>query len=239
MSFINFPKEKLYNACKSLDIELSPEQLDKFESYAKFLVEYNEKVNLTSITDGDAIALLHFADSLLLLKALDLPTGASLIDVGTGAGFPGAAVKILRPDLKLTLLDSLSKRVVFLKELSHLLGQDNTVIHGRAEESAAGELRESFDFATARAVAGLPALCEYCLPFVKTGGVFVALKGPAAGEELSSSARAMELLGGGNPILKRFELPGGEQRCIILIDKISRTPTKYPRQRVKIPKNPL
>lgn len=235
-----FPTQFLYDTAEDFGICLSDEQLGRFAAYAAFLVEYNEKVNLTAITDDKGIATHHFADSLLLLTALQLPEGSSLIDVGTGAGFPGVVVKMVRPDIKLTLLDSLNKRIAFLQQLSALLGQpDNVLVHGRAEDMAHGPMREAFDFATARAVAGLPALCEYCLPFVRVGGQFAALKGPGADDELRAATRAMELLGGGNPRLARRDLPGGDQRGIVLIEKRSQTPTKYPRQRVKIPKNPL
>ena len=235
-----FPKQRLYDTAAGFGIRLTGDQLDKFAAYAAFLVDYNEKVNLTAITDGEGIATHHFADSLLLLTALHLPEGSSLIDVGSGAGFPGVVVKMVRPDIRLTLLDSLNKRIAFLTELSALLGQaDNVLVHGRAEEEAQGTMREQYDFATARAVAGLPALCEYCLPFVRVGGHFAALKGPGADDELRAAAHAMELLGGGNPRMARRELPSGDQRGIVLIEKMSQTPTKYPRQRIKIPKNPL
>lgn len=160
--------------------ELTARQLEQFDQYAQFLVEYNEKVNLTAITDPEGIEVKHFLDSLMLLKAVELPEGASVIDVGTGAGFPSVPAKIVRDDLRLTLLDGLNKRIVFLGELSRRLGQENTALHARAEEAARGELREQFDLATARAVADLRVLAEYCLPFVKVGGVFAALKGPTA-----------------------------------------------------------
>ena len=150
--------------------ELTARQLEQFDQYAQFLVEYNEKVNLTAITDPEGIEVKHFLDSLMLLKAVELPEGASVIDVGTGAGFPSVPAKIVRDDLRLTLLDGLNKRIVFLGELSRRLGQENTALHARAEEAARGELREQFDLATARAVADLRVLAEYCLPFVKVGG---------------------------------------------------------------------
>ena len=142
--------------------ELTARQLEQFDQYAQFLVEYNEKVNLTAITDPEGIEVKHFLDSLMLLKAVELPEGASVIDVGTGAGFPSVPAKIVRDDLRLTLLDGLNKRIVFLGELSRRLGQENTALHARAEEAARGELREQFDLATARAVADLRVLAEYC-----------------------------------------------------------------------------
>jgi 16S rRNA (guanine(527)-N(7))-methyltransferase RsmG len=236
---MSFPREILYDACMGFGLQLTEAQLDAFARYADFLVEYNRKVNLTAITDGVGIATAHFADSLLTLTAANLPEGSSLVDVGSGAGFPGVALKIVRPDLQLTLLDALNKRLVFLKALSEMLGQQNTFIHARAEQAGTGPLRERFDFAAARAVAGLPALCEYCLPLVRVGGRFIALKGPAAEAELHDAQRAINLLGGGQATLTRRSLPGGEERVIVVMDKISPTPKKYPRQRINIAKNPL
>lgn len=221
-------------------IAATPEMFGQFELYAEMLLEWNKKINLTAITAPEEIAVKHFLDSLLPLMAMDFPQGASLIDVGTGAGFPGVPLKILRPDLRLTLLDSLKKRTVFLSELSVALGQDNAIIHGRAEQYGRSHgFRESFDFASARAVAALPSLCEYCLPFVKPGGVFIALKGPGAAQEVSDAGRAVELLGGGPLGIKSFILPPNNERNIVIIKKISQTPLKYPRMSVKISKKPL
>lgn len=221
-------------------ITLSTEALEKFELYARMLVEYNEKVNLTAITQPEEIAVKHFLDSLLLIKAVDVPENAAVIDVGTGAGFPGIPLKIVRPDLRLTLLDSLNKRVTFLTELSDALGQQNRVIHGRAEQCGreAG-LREEYYLATARGVAALPALSEYCLPFVKPDGLFAAMKGPEVEQEAEAAQKALYLLSAELLGIKRYNLPGNQGRTIVLIKKISRLSPKYPRTAVKITKTPL
>lgn len=219
--------------------ELTARQLEQFDQYAQFLVEYNEKVNLTAITNPEGIEVKHFLDSLMLLKAVELPEGASVIDVGTGAGFPSVPAKIVRDDLRLTLLDGLNKRIVFLGELSRRLGQENTALHARAEEAARGELREQFDLATARAVADLRVLAEYCLPFVKVGGVFAALKGPDGPTEVEAAKKAISLLGGKVEAVKSFTLPGQQARTVAVIRKVQPTPAKYPRHGGKIAKQPL
>ena len=219
--------------------ELTARQLEQFDQYAQFLVEYNEKVNLTAITDPEGVEVKHFLDSLMLLKAVELPEGASVIDVGTGAGFPSVPAKIVRDDLRLTLLDGLNKRIVFLGELSRRLGQENTALHARAEEAARGELREQFDLATARAVADLRVLAEYCLPFVKVGGGFAALKGPDGPAEVEAAKKAISLLGGKVEAVKSFTLPGQQARTVAVIRKVQPTPAKYPRHGGKISKQPL
>ncbi len=222
-----------------LNLEITELQISQFEKYYSFLVEYNEKVNLTAITEKEDVALKHFADSASLLCKVDLKSGDSLIDVGTGAGFPGMVLKILRPDIKITLLDSLNKRITFLKELSALLELDVTCIHSRAEDAAKNkDLRESFDIATSRAVANLQTLSEYCLPFVKVGGIFSPLKGPAASDEIDAAARAIKILGGANAKVEEINL-GKLTHKIVLIDKIIKTPPKYPRNGAKPQNNPL
>ncbi|MBS4784686.1 MAG: 16S rRNA (guanine(527)-N(7))-methyltransferase RsmG [Clostridiales bacterium] len=218
---------------------LTSRQLEQFDEYAGFLVEYNEKVNLTAITDPREICIKHFLDSLMLLRAVELPQGARLIDVGTGAGFPAVPVKIVREDVQVTLLDGLNKRITFLNQLSERLGQQNTALHARAEEAARGEAREQYDLATARAVADLRVLSEYCLPFVKVGGRFAALKGPDCREEVRSAKRAVELLGGRIAGVRQFTLPEGNARAVVVIEKIAPTPQKYPRHGGKIAKQPL
>ena len=176
-------KQLLLQGCKQFEIELSTQAAEQLDTYAQLLVEWNGKMNLTAITDPQGIVFKHFVDSLLLLKAVELPQGSSLIDVGAGAGFPSMPVKIVRPDLAVTMLDSLQKRLTFLEEVSRQLELDCTFIHARAEDGGREKkLRERFDFATARAVAHLRELAEYCLPYVKVGGYFVALKGPGAQE---------------------------------------------------------
>lgn len=221
-------------------LELSGDVLQKLDRYAELLSEWNEKINLTAIIEPKDIAVKHFLDSLLLLKAVPLPEGASLIDVGTGAGFPSVPCGLYRPDLKLTLLDSLNKRVVFLSELTKALSLPAECVHARAEEAGRESgRREMYDCASARAVAHLRELSEYCLPFVKVGGVFAALKGPDAEQELEESKPAIRLLGGKVEDVKQYSLPDGSRRAIIVIKKISQTSTKYPRPSAKMKKQPL
>lgn len=221
-------------------IPLTGDMVAQFARYAELLVDWNTRINLTAITALPEIGVKHFLDSLLLLKAVELPQGSTLIDVGTGAGFPGVPAKIARPDLQLTLLDSLNKRVNFLQTLSQALEQGNVCVHGRAEETARNPAyREKFDLATARAVAALPALCEYCLPFVRVGGRFAALKGYDIEGEVEASTPALRLLGGQVEAVHKFELPMDNRRAIVVIKKISQTPPKYPRAAVKITKSPL
>ncbi len=232
--------ESLKKHSSKYGIPLSPEQLLKFSLYADMLLDWNGRVNLTAITDPEEIAVKHFLDSLLLLKAVRLPEGARLIDVGTGAGFPGLPIKIARPDIELTMIDSNSKRTAFLQEAAATMGLSAKVIHGRAEDlGRKAELRERFDFAAARAVAALPILCEYCMPFVKEKGLFAALKGPGAQAEGNAAATAIKELGGRLTRVESFELPNAHCRTIVLIEKISQTSSKYPRTPQKIAKKPL
>lgn len=233
-------KNRLSQLCEQEGISLSEKQLGQFQRYMELLVEWNRKMNLTAITDPEGVTVKHFYDSLLLLKAVELPEGASLIDVGTGAGFPGIPVAIARPDVKLTLLDSLNKRLVFLAEVCRELGISAEIRHARAEEGGRQkELREQFDFATARAVAGMNVLSEYCVPFVKKGGAFVAMKGPDGEEELKQAACGIGTLGGKPEKAAHFTLPDGSQRCIIVVRKVRETPAAYPRHGAKISKKPL
>lgn len=205
--------------------------------YAEFLVEYNQNVNLTAITEPREILLKHFIDSILLSSYVKIPEGSSLIDVGTGAGFPSVPLKIYRPDLKITLLDSLNKRINFLNQLCEKLHLEADFVHGRAEDiSKTSEYREKFDFATARAVANMSLLSELCLPFVKVGGIFAAMKGP--GEDVSLGFNAVKVLGGEVLNDTAYNL-GSEQRRIITVKKISQTPPKYPRNSAQIKKKLL
>ena len=220
-------------------ITLAPEMLEQLDAYAELLVDWNQRMNLTAITEPQEIVIKHFLDSLLLAAVTEIPQGGSLVDVGTGAGFPGVPMKILRPDLELTLLDSLNKRLIFLEALCNELGITAQRVHARAEEAGRGQLRERFDLATARAVAPLSQLCEYCLPLVKLGGRFVALKGPEVEQEARQSEKAIALLGGRLLEIRRLELPDGSSRSFVIIEKISQTPSKYPRPSAKIAKQPL
>ena len=218
-------------------LELSIENYEKLDIYAQFLVEYNSHTNLTAITEPEQILTKHFIDCVLISKYVNIPENSAIIDVGTGAGFPSVPLKIMRPDIKLTLLDSLNKRIVFLEQLCGKLGIEANLIHGRAEEVAQKpEYREKFDFSCARAVAELGTLCEYCLPFVKVGGSFISMKGPT--EDVSKSQDAVKILGGLLHDEIKYDLES-EQRRIILIEKISQTPTKYPRNSGQIKKKPL
>lgn len=218
--------------------DVTDAQYEKFSLYAKMLVEWNDKINLTGITDPRGIALKHFLDSLLPLKKVEIPQNASIIDVGTGAGFPGLPIKIYRPDIKLTLLDSLNKRVNFLAEVCRKTGTAAEYIHSRAEDLGRNEkYREKFDFAAARAVAALPVLAEYCLPFVKIGGTFVAMKGP--NENPKDGETAVKFLGGELSDIFEYTLPDGDSRTLICIKKINPTEKKYPRNSGQISKKPL
>lgn len=234
------PAEKITKAISPFGLNLNEEQLQKFDTYGEFLVEYNNKVNLTAITAPDEIAVKHFADSIIPLALTEINEGASLIDVGTGAGFPGVALKVARPDIELTLLDSLNKRLVFLGELSEKLGQQNKLVHSRAENAGVDpELREKYDVATSRAVAQLAALCEYCLPLVKVGGKMIALKGGDCAAEIAAAENAIKLLGGKLKKAEEYFLADAGKRTLVVIDKVAPTPKKYPRQRVKITEKPL
>ena len=233
--------ERLRNYCNEFGITLDDTAIFRFEKYMRTVLEWNEKINLTSITDENEFIIKHFYDSLTLLHTLDIKEGAKIIDVGTGAGFPGIPLKIARPDVQLTLLDSLNKRLVFLEE-NVLTPLDLTanVIHGRAEEiSRQNDYREKFDFAVSRAVANLSSLSEYCLPFVKVGGVFASMKGPESSEEIKQAGNAIKVLGGKVDMVENLTLPDGSGRSIVSIDKIKHTPEKYPRRGVKINKNPI
>ncbi|MBQ6168711.1 MAG: 16S rRNA (guanine(527)-N(7))-methyltransferase RsmG [Ruminococcus sp.] len=222
---------------ESVGLTLSREQYEKLSIYAEFLVEYNEKVNLTAITEPMEILRKHFIDSILLTKYVDIPLNSTLIDVGTGAGFPSVPIKIYRPDIKITLLDSLNKRIDYLNQLCEKIEIDAEFIHGRAEDfSKKEEYREKFDFSCARAVANMALLSELCIPFVKQNGCFVAMKGP--NEDISLGANAVTVLGG--MIEKEIEYKlFDEDRKIVLVRKISQTPSKYPRNSSQIKKKTL
>lgn len=229
-------KNLLQNYIKDYKITLTENQYEQFQKYFELLAEWNEKMNLTAITDESGVALKHFADSLSLLNFVDILQNSTLADVGTGAGFPGVVLKIARPDIKLTLIDSLNKRLVFLGEVCAQLGIEAELIHSRAEDGARDEkLRESFDFAVSRAVARMNVLSEYCLPYVKVGGAFCAMKGAQANEEFKESLNAINTLGGKLEKKYFFELPeNGGERAIAVVRKVKNTPQKYPRQSGKI-----
>ena len=222
-------------------LNLPAEKAPLLAEYGRRLLEANQVMNLTAITEPQQVARLHFLDCAALLKEADF-SGRSVIDVGTGAGFPGLVLKTVEPSLSLTLLDSLGKRVDFLKETAEALGlTDVTCLHARAEEaSQLPELRQQFDFAVSRAVAALPLLCELCLPYVKVGGFFLAMKGPDCAEELSSAASAVRLLGGTFRPTRTYGIPGTDVvHSVVVIEKTAPTPASYPRRWAKIQKAPL
>lgn len=224
----------------AMGIVLEAPALTQFQTFATMLVETNKNINLTAITEPREIVIKHFLDSLLLLRAREVPHGAKLADIGSGGGFPGVPVKIARGDISLTMIDSLNKRIKYLQALSERLGQANTCVHSRAEEAGRNpQFREQFDVVTARAVANLGVLAEYCLPLVKVGGVFLALKGPDCEAELAAAERALGKLGGKLDGTHRFTLPDGSGRTVVAIKKISHTSTSYPRPSAKIEKIPL
>lgn len=217
------------------NFELTDKQKQQFKLYFKFLIEVNEQVNLTRITQEDEVYLKHFYDSitpLIVFKDV-FKEDITLCDVGAGAGFPSIPLKILRPDLKVTIVDSLAKRLNFLRQLTEKLELNNVdLVHGRAEDVGQNPLyREKFDLVTARAVAKMSVLSEYCLPLVKTDGYFIALKGPKAEAELHEGQKAIEVLGG--KLVKEDELvlpATSEERTLVLVQKVKSTPKKYPRQ---------
>ncbi len=234
-----FDTEKLKGLCAGF-AELDDTACRRLAQYGRLLIEWNEKMNLTAITEPDEILIKHFYDCILFFKNVNVPQGASVIDIGTGAGFPGMVLKIVRPDIRLTLLDSLNKRITFLNEVLSSVGLEAETVHARAEELARDDdFREKYDIACARAVARLNVLSEYCLPYVKVGGSFVSMKGPAADEEAAQAGKALSLLGGTNAEILRETLPDGSARSFIVVKKSSQTPTKYPRNSGKISKQPL
>lgn len=239
-------RELLQELAAEYGVGLTACALAKFDRYAELLVDWNRRMNLTAITAPQDIVLKHFTDSLTVLSVLPRVQGISLVDVGTGAGFPGIPLAIAREDVRLTLLDSLNKRLIFLKEVCEQLGIDAQFVHARAEEGGRTALREQFDVVTARAVAALPVLAEYCLPYVKVGGHFFAMKGPDSDAELERAGRAVALLGGQVRQVYNLTLPKTphsglepQERRIMVIDKIKQTPPRFPRQSVKISKEPL
>lgn len=223
-------------------VTLSDKQLSQFYQYYELLIEWNEKINLTAITDFEEVIKKHFLDSLSIGKMIKQDCDASILDIGTGAGFPGIPIKIAFPDTEVTLMDSLNKRIIFLQEVIDSLGLEKIeAIHGRAEDFAKkGMLRETFDICVSRAVANLSSLSEFCLPYVKVGGKFISYKSEKAKEELDASKNAIELLGGGNVSSEQFFLPGTDfSRTLVVIEKIKETPSKYPRKAGTPVKQPL
>ncbi len=233
-------KALLKQKSAEIGIELDKAALDRFDKYAELLVETNKTLNLTAITEPDEIVYKHFIDSLSLLTCVEPQKGARVIDVGTGAGFPGVVLLIARPDLKITLLDGTNKRLVFIENVLNEIGLNADIVHMRAELAGKdGKFREKYDLVTARAVANLNTLSEYCMPFVKIGGIFAPMKSSKTNEELENARSAIKLLGGKIKEIKSFDIKNCGERHIIITEKISQTPPKYPRASAQISKKPL
>ena len=233
---------------KFFGISLSEKQLNQFDKYFEMLVDWNTRMNLTGITEFDEVCKLHFTDSISSAKYFDFTKkDLSLIDVGTGAGFPGIVLKIVFPELHVTLLDSLQKRLTFLDEVIKELDLNSagsiTTVHGRAEDYSdykTGELREKFDICVSRAVARFSTLCEYCLPYIKVDGAFISYKGDKAKEEIDQASNAIFILGGKTDSVEEFNLPDTDvKRTICIIKKRQNTPHKYPRKAGTPQKKPL
>lgn len=210
---------------------------EKFSVYCGMLQEWNQRMNLTAITDDQGVAEKHFLDSLLPLTLWELPRGARLIDVGTGAGFPAVPIKLLRPDIQITLLDSLQKRLTFLEAVCSQLGIQAELLHARAEDAGRDPARrERYDVATSRAVAGMDLLAEYCLPLVRPGGVLLALKGSGGAAEAQAGAAMVERCGGTLRAVKEYALPSGDRRTLVVVEKTAPTPKRYPRTPAQLAK---
>ena len=233
---------KFCEKLKALGIELTEKQYEQFDQYYELLVEWNKVMNLTGITEYDEVNEKHFVDSLSLVKVLDVNSVETVIDVGTGAGFPGIPLKIAFPHLKVTLLDSLNKRINFLNEVIKTLGLENiSTIHGRAEDFARkAEHRESYDLCVSRAVANLSTLSEYCLPYVKVGGQFIPYKSGEIDEEVREAKTAVKILGGNGTEIIKFQLPGTDiNRSFVKISKTKNTGKKFPRRSGLPSKEPI
>ena len=223
-------KQYLTDSAERLGIHLDDTAILRFDKYAELLVWWNERINLTAITEPKEIVDKHFVDSLAFLKYIPVEKESTLIDVGTGAGFPGLALLIANPELKVSLLDSTKKKLNVIENILSELDLSATTIHMRAEDAGkSAEYREKFDYATARAVTNLRDLSEYCLPFVKKNGHFVSLKGAGAKEELDDATAAIKILGGKTEDFFNYTLDGCGERAIISVKKLSQTPSKYPR----------
>lgn len=234
--------DKFKNGLEQLHISLSDHQLQQFLTYYEMLVEKNKVMNLTAITDFDEVVEKHFLDSLALAQFKDLDNQTYVLDLGTGAGFPGIPLKIAFPELKIVLMDSLNKRVLFLQEVINALElQDIEAVHGRAEEAGRNkEYREQFDLCVSRAVANITTLSEYCLPFVKEGGQFISYKSSSIDEELKEGKKGITLLGGQIKEVHKFQLVDSDLgRSFVVIDKVKKTPKTYPRKAGTPSKEPL
>ena len=233
-------EEEMSKKSKILGVRFSVEQIEQFYKYMNLLIEWNEKMNLTAITEPKEIILKHFIDSITILKYID--DNSKLVDAGTGAGFPGVPLSIMNPTLKITLVDSLNKRLIFLQEVVKELNLKNIeIVHARAEEFGQNKnYREKFDIATSRAVANLATLSEYLVPLVKIGGKIISMKASNAKEEINDAQKAIEVLGGKIEKIEEFDLPESDiGRTIIIIDKNKCTPAIYPRKAGTPAKEPI
>ena len=235
---INTPLLK--HETEKIGVKLDEIALSRFDKYAEMLVETNKTLNLTAITEPDEIIYKHFIDSLSLLTVIDLKENAKVIDVGTGAGFPGVVLLIARPDIKITLMDGTNKRLNFIADVLNELNLKAEILHMRAELAGKDEkYREKYDLVTARAVANMNTLSEYCLPFASVEGIFAPMKAAKADEEIISAKNAVKLLGGKIEDIKHLNIDNCGERCIIITEKISHTSPKYPRASAQISKKPL
>ncbi len=234
--------ELMKNACDSVEMNFDEDKYNKFITYKNLLQEWNEKINLTAITEDEEVIKKHFIDCIKAFSENQFKEAKTLIDVGTGAGFPGLPIAIMKEDLNITLLDSLNKRVNFLNIVKNSLNLTNvTTIHSRAEDGARNkELREKFDIATSRAVANMAVLSEFCLPYVKVGGYFIALKGPAITDELNDAKNAIGTLGGKLIEVIEVSVEGTDlKHNLVVIKKVKETPKTYPRKAGYITKKPI
>lgn len=233
-------KELFYNTVSDFKIKIDEDTFNRLDTYAEMLIETNKSFNLTAIKEPDDVTIKHFADCLAVFNYADIKENAEIIDVGTGAGFPGLVIALARPDVRVTFLDSTKKKLGFINSVLERTETEGTVLHMRAEEAGQdAKYREQFDFVTARAVASLPVLSEYCLPFVKKGGMFISMKSAGVQEEIRQGKNPIKLLGGEIQKDVVFNLTEETERRIILVKKVSQTPTKYPRNSSQISKKPL
>lgn len=224
----------------SFGVAIDDAAFARLDAYAELLVETNQQFNLTAITEPNDMTVKHFADCLSLFGFVEFPENASVMDVGTGAGFPGLVLKLFRPDLQITFLDSTKKKLGFIENVLSAVGLQGETVHLRAEEAGnKAQYRERFDFVTARAVSDLQHLSEYCLPFVKKGGLFLSMKSAETDAEIQEAETALKLLGGKIERDEQFFLVENMPRRLLFVRKISQTPSKYPRPSAKIAKNPL